>query len=266
MNKLKRLIQIYGKDKINSFTKYPSILTLHKLGEKGKLINELTTDVSGEIMYGTEKIDGTNTRIVCYGEEFLVGSRENILYYNSDLYFDPAQGIVEGMTNLDALDYIPVTDKLTVIYGEFYGGKVSSNSKWYGQDKVGFRVFDVAVYDDLSILDRSIPQISRWRETETENGIIYGQNFLSIEEMINFMNDFQLLPKFQLVPLITTNFGQLSDYSHQSVLNYLNTYISKTNVALSDKAMGNAEGIVLRTNDRSKIVKIRFEDYQRTLK
>lgn len=260
MNILKDLVLTYGKDKINSFTKYPSILTFHKLGDKGKLTNELTIDVKGELMYGTEKIDGTNTRIICYGDEYLIGSRENILYYNEDLYFDPAQGIVDGIKSLGFDKIIPVTTDFTVIYGEFYGGKVSSNSKWYGQDKVGFRVFDVAVYKDLSILDRSIPQISRWRETETENGIIYGQNFLTRDELINS------LPDFELVPLITTNFGQLNDYSHQSVLNYLNTYISKTNVALSDKAIGNAEGIVLRTNDRLKIVKIRFEDYQRTLK
>jgi hypothetical protein len=262
MSKLKDLISKYGKDKINTFTKYPSILTLHKLGDKGRLTPELTTDVSGETMYGTEKIDGTNTRIVCYGFDYLFGSRENILYYFEDLYFDPAQGIVDGLKSLEIEKIIPVTDDFTVIYGEFYGGKVRSNSKWYGQDKIGFRVFDVAVYseEDLLILDKTLPEISRWRETETETGIIYGQNFITRDEIIN------LIPEFELVPLITTNFGQLGDYSHQNILQYLKTYIPITTVALSETAIKKTEGLVLRTDDRSKIVKIRFEDYERTLR
>ena len=39
MDKLKQLIEKYGKNKINSLTKYPSILTLHELGGKGKLLS-----------------------------------------------------------------------------------------------------------------------------------------------------------------------------------------------------------------------------------
>ena len=258
MNDLKHLVLKYGKDKINTLTKYPSILTLHKLGEKGKLTNELTTNVCGVELYGTEKIDGTNVRIICYGSEYLIGSRENILYYSSDLYYDQSQGIVEGINSLNII--MPKTYKFTVIYGELYGGKVSSNSKWYGQDNLGFRVFDVAVYDDSSILDKSLPEISRWRETETENGIIYGQNFIPRKEIID------IIPDFELVPLVSTDFGELIDFSHQNVLHYLRTYIPKTNVALSDNATKKAEGLVLRTDDRSKIVKIRFEDYERTLR
>lgn len=38
-----------------------------------------------------------------------------------------------------------------------------------------------------------------------------------------------------------------------------------TQVALSDNALGRAEGVVLRTKDRSRIAKARFEDYARTL-
>ena len=80
------------------------------------------------------------------------------MHHSHDLYFDNAQGIVDGLRNLNIK--IPVTNKLTVVYGEFYGGKTSANSKWYGQDKNGFRVFDVAVYDDLSILEMSQQDIS----------------------------------------------------------------------------------------------------------
>ena len=61
---LKKLVLQYGKQKINSLTKYPSILTLHKLGEKGRLTQELTTDIQGEQLFATEKIDGTNAQLL----------------------------------------------------------------------------------------------------------------------------------------------------------------------------------------------------------
>lgn len=55
---IKELISKYGKEKINTLTKYPSILTLHRIGEKGRLTEELTTPIQGEVLYATEKIDG----------------------------------------------------------------------------------------------------------------------------------------------------------------------------------------------------------------
>lgn len=252
---IKDLVLKFGKAKINTLTKYPSILTLHKLGEKGRLQNELTTPVEDEVLYATEKIDGTNARIICFGDEHLVGSREFILHHSDDLYFDSTQGIVEGIRNLNIP--IPKTDLFTVIYGEFYGGKTSANSKWYGQDKNGFRVFDIAVYNDLSILELSQDEISRWRERETENGIIYGQNFLTrIEMQRQFSN-------LEFVPLVEFELG---DLSHKTILDNLNRFIPATKVALADNATKRAEGVVLRNEARTKIVKVRFEDYERTLR
>lgn len=252
---IKDLIRKYGKEKINTLTKYPSILTLHKLGEKGRLLNELTTNVVNEDMYATEKIDGTNARIICFDSEYLIGAREFILHHSDDLYFDNAQEIVNGIYRLGI--NIPKTDVLTVIYGEFYGGKTSANSKQYGRESNGFRVFDVAVYEDLSILDKDLAEISRWRETETSSGIVYGQNFMSRPEMVNEF------PDFEYVPLVDFN---LSDFSHKEILKNLNSSIPTTNVALTETALKKPEGLVLRNADRSKIVKIRFEDYERTLR
>ncbi|MBX7153445.1 MAG: RNA ligase family protein [Candidatus Kapaibacterium sp.] len=252
---IRDLISKFGKEKINTLTKYPSILTLHQLGEKGRLKNELTTPIQNEKMYATEKIDGTNARIICYGSEYLIGAREFILHHSHDLYFDTAQGIVDGLQELNII--VPQPEKFTVIYGEFYGGKTSANSKWYGQDKNGFRVFDVAVYNDLSILEMSQHDISKWRERETEDGIIYGQNFLTRTEIQN------QFPNFDLVPLIEFDLG---DMSHKVVLENLRKYIPYTNVALSESAIKRSEGVVLRNENRTKIVKVRFEDYERTLR
>lgn len=252
---LKDLISKFGKEKINTLTKYPSILTLHQLGEKGCLKNQLTTPIENEVMYATEKIDGTNARIVCFGNEYLIGARENILHHSDDLYFDNAQGIVEGLKALNI--QIPKTELLTVIYGEFYGGKTTANSKWYGQNKNGFRVFDIAVYDDLSTLELSPQEISRWRERETENGMIYGQNFLTRIEMQ------KQFPCFELVPLIEFEVG---DLLHRTILDNLKKFLPFTNVSLSENAIKKAEGVVLRNENRSKIVKVRFEDYERSLR
>ena len=116
---IKELIRQHGKDKINTLTKYPSILTLHKLGERGKLLNELTTPLEGEQLFATEKIDGTNVRIICLGDEYLVGSREFILHYCNDLFYYLTQGIVDGLKQLQVK--IPSTSCLTVIYGELFG-------------------------------------------------------------------------------------------------------------------------------------------------
>jgi hypothetical protein len=252
---IKNLISKFGKEKINTLTKYPSILTLHQLGERGRLKNELTTPILNEKMYATEKIDGTNARIICYGDEYLIGAREFILHHSHDLYFDNEQFIVECLKELNVK--IPQTEMFTVIYGEFYGGKTSANSKWYGQDKNGFRVFDIAVYNDLSALDLTQQEISKWRERETENGIVYGQNFLARSEMESQFSD------FELVPLVEFDLG---DMSHSVVLDNLQKFIPTTNVALSEKALNKSEGVVLRNDNRSKIVKVRFEDYERTLR
>lgn len=252
---LKGLVDLYGKDKLNTFTKYPSILTLHKLGPGEKLLNELTTLIQGEELFGTEKIDGTNVRLISLGSDLIVGSRDNLLFYSNDIFYDPIMNIVD---NLKALNIrVLGSECLTVVYGEMYGGKISSKSKHYGTDKIGFRVFDVVEYKDLSILVKSREQISRWREHETKQGIVYGQNFLTRNEIK------KRFPYFELVPEVKFELG---DMSHTTVLEKLKEYIPSTNVALSENALKKPEGVVLRNRDRTKIVKIRYEDYERTLR
>src|SRR5690606_35188996 len=126
------------------------------------------------------------------------------------------------LKNLNVI--FPQTDNFTVIYGEFYGGKTTANAKWYGQDKNGFRVFDIAVYNDLSMLEMSQQAISKWRERETETGIVYGQNFLTRSAMQN------QYPHFEYVPLLDFDLG---DLSHQVVLDNLKKFVPQTKVALS---------------------------------
>ena len=252
---LKKLIQDYGKDKINTLTKYPSILTLHKFGEKGRLTPSLTTNIEGEKMFATEKIDGTNVRVICWGDTFLIGSRKCILHYSEDFYWDESMGIVNQFYSMKIPPIAP--ENLTVIYGELFGGKITANSKNYGKDKHGFRVFDIAVIKDLSILEKTITEISTWRESTLDSSIDdtmrYGQGFVNLDELEKF--GYKLVPKIEF---------ELPSFEHEAVLESLNKYIPETKVALSDAAQLRPEGVILRNFDRTKIVKLRFEDYQRT--
>lgn len=254
---LKELILRHGKEKVNTLTKYPSVLTLHRFGQRGRLTDVLTTDITGEKMFASEKIDGTNVRIVCWQDEFLIGSRNFLLHYSKDLFWDEAGGIVRQIFDLK----IPVLqpDRMTVVYGELFGGKITGGSKNYGKEKHGFRVFDVAVFDDLSILDGSTDEISAWRESSldssVDNTLRYGQNFVNPDELQNFGYD--------LVPEVAFD---LPDFRHETVMAALQKYLPETNVALSDSAQKIPEGVILRNFDRTKIVKLRLEDYARTLR
>jgi len=250
---LKNLVKTYGKEKINSFTRYPSILTLHKM-DRGVLTDVITTDISGETLHASEKIDGTNVRLIFWGDEFLVGSRKQILHYSNDLFWDDAMDIVNQFYSLN----IPIIqpDKLTIVYGELYGGKVTANSKNYGKEQHGYRVFDVAVFDDLSILDKPIEQISKWRESTINSSVSeqlrYGQPFVDLDTLKQY--NYELVPRVEF---------HLDSLDHASVLNALKQFIPTTNVALTDTAKMGTEGVVLRNHDRSKIVKLRFEDYEK---
>lgn len=264
MNTLRELIERCGKDKINSLTKYPSILTYHKTDGQGGLLPEVTTDLNGETLYATEKIDGCNVRLVFYKGDFLIGSRDSILHFGKDLYYETDLGIVDTLKKID-IDLIgarvngDVRDVMFVIYGEFYGGKTTSVSKNYGRDALGFRVFDAMyVQYPWGILDKPIEQISTWREHETDQGIIYGQQFLNVDELASMC----IRTSLQRVPVVPFNFNGTS---HQEVLDDMKAVLPETLAALSPSALKRPEGIVLRTFDRKKIVKLRFEDYQKTL-
>lgn len=257
---LKELVLKYGIEKVNTLTKYPSILTLHKFGERGRFINDLTTNISpSDVLYASEKIDGTNVRIICIGNEYIIGSRNELLAYSGDLCFNPSQQIVENVAKL--IEIPSFFEHLTIIYGELFGGKVSKNSKQYGDiNEFGFRCFDIVTIENPEdLLNNDLEEISRFREHETEEGLEYGHKFMTIEVL-------QAQCHIANIPIVPSLKVDIADFSHQSVLDYLNKAIRKTNVALSERALMKPEGIILRNSDRSKIIKLRFEDYIRTLR
>jgi hypothetical protein len=54
--------------------------------------------------------------------------------------------------------------------------------------------------------------------------------------------------------------------SHETIYRNMKKFLPETLVALTDTALKQPEGLVIRNMNRTKIVKIRFEDYERTFK
>lgn len=244
---------------LNSATKYPSILTLHGMGERGVLTDTMLLpwhEGAGELIL-TEKVDGTNARIVLMPDgTWLIGSREELLAAKGDIVHNKALGIVDALgatADLLSLLFDGQYDdgRIRVIYGELYGGKIGKSAKQYTlEGQQGFRVFDVA-YIPEEVLDWDLENISAWRE-----GI--GQTYLD-ESSLQKVSDFtglELTPRLGRIPVhnLTT--------SHEGVQRLLEQLLPQTQVGLD--AHGKAEGIVLRTPDRRYIAKARFEDYERT--
>src|SRR5277367_1371277 len=166
--------------KLNSMTKYPSILTYHALGDKGVLQEAVQIPFEGRII-GTEKVDGTNCRLIfCPDQSVLVGSREDLLWERRDLIGNPAMGIVDAVRQVVRTQFPKLCNEnsIKVYYLEVYGKSIGAAARNYTKEgKVGFRLFDVVSienYDDLFALPAE--RIAHWRD----NG---GQEFVHADQL-----------------------------------------------------------------------------------
>lgn len=249
--------------KINSATKYPSILTYHALGEKGCLREEVLVpfDDNDEISI-SEKIDGTNARIILFPKGmYLIGSREEILHGQGDWIYNTTLDIVDAIRNIadnarrmfwDELD-----QSVYILFGEVYGGKTTSNSKNYtNSGKLGFRLFDVVTMNAKEfedILDMPIEKIAAWRD----NG---GQHFVDQASIL------QMATKIGCNVVQTVETVKPPERIKETY-DWLKLILpGQTLVSLDAGHAGKPEGVVIRTFNRSKIAKIRFEDYERTIR
>jgi len=138
-----------------------------------------------------------------------------------------------------------------VVFGEVYGKGIGAAGKNYTKsDLVGFRIFDVAAVP-LDILNEPVEKIAHWRE----NG---GQQYAEEKMIDKYCSHVNLLrvPSLPSSPLLT---GIMETYL------WLQDTCPNTRLSL-DGHKGHPEGVVVRSKDRKQIVKIRFEDYERTLK
>ncbi|MFD8234047.1 RNA ligase family protein [Streptomyces sp. NPDC059696] len=241
---------------LNTATKYPSIPTYHPLNPKnGGLLDETTT-FTGDVIL-TEKVDGTNGRIVLFPDgDFFIGSREELLHARGDRVHNPALGIVEALEPLAArLQPRDEHRQILVFFLEVYGHKIGGAAKQYtGNGNVDYRLFDIAcILPDVLDWDRA--QISTWRD----NG---GQRFCNEATLQRAAT----AEGIEVTPRLATLDADALPAGIQETHDWLTAYLPATRVALDDTAGGQAEGIVLRTVDRSVIAKARFQDYARTLK
>lgn len=262
------LYNIDGLRKLNSITKYPSILTYHNLGPKGSLVDSLVdgTGFDNRPVYITEKIDGTNSRVIFSTdskgsvEDYIIGSREDFLFAKNDRIVNPALGIVKNMKPI--ADTICLLNEGTLkpnsiycLYGETYGGKINGAKQYTSYGNSSIRIFDLWILEHNQVeelLNMEVEQISSWREHS-------GQPFVDVNTLQDFCDKFLL----NTVPYIKTVNGNDIPERLQDVWNWMQVF-SKSTACIDNGGLGNSEGIVIRYADRSLIRKIRFEDYLKT--
>ncbi|GMK37075.1 hypothetical protein PCCS19_01280 [Paenibacillus sp. CCS19] len=254
--------------KINSITKYPSILTYHKLGERGKLIEDVVEErgllTDADTIYIYEKVDGENSRMIFFRNDlneidYLIGSREELLYAKGDRVGNPYGNIAEFLKPIAdkyVEDHFPQGDwALTVVYQESYGGKTKS-AKNYTDSKIqSYRVFDVfsLTENELEKL-LALPEekIASWREHGN-------QPFYNEHEKAKFIQANDL----RCAPLLAEIDGASFPMTIEDTFKYLKNF-EQTKVGIDTN--GRSEGIIVRSSDRKQIRKIRFEDYERTFR
>lgn len=244
--------------KLNSMTKYPSILTYHTLGDKGMLQETVQIPFEGRII-GTEKVDGTNTRLIfCPDQSVIVGSREDLLWERRDLIGNPAMGIVEAVkeTVHRLMETLCRPGRIAVYFVEVFGRSIGAGAKNYTRTgKVSFRLFDVVFIENFDeMFDWPADRIAHWRE----NG---GQRYVDTNEIVKLAAE----AGFQTVPALFDTATALLPTDLEETYRFLLSFPS-SQCKLDEEANGVPEGIVVRSPDRSRIAKLRREDYERTLK
>lgn len=276
---LNRLMNNHGLQKVNSATKYPSILTYHNLGERGTLVDSLVEDksfVDIDEVFITEKVDGTNSRIVFttndkgYIEDYFIGSREDILFACEDRIINPILGIVntikpiadtlkENSTNDNRKEtFIP--NSIYAFYGETFGGNINGFKQYTSHKTFGYRMFDMwhmSIKEFESFISIHEPaEIASWRE----HG---GQPFVSVNEI----QEFTVAELFTTVPYVSIINGTEIPTTLKETYEWLLDF-EESRVILDKDYMGKgrSEGVVVRNASRSLIRKIRFEDYEKTMR
>ncbi|MFF4417047.1 RNA ligase family protein [Streptosporangium sp. NPDC001559] len=241
--------------KLNSMTKYPSIPTHHALDSKNGGLLEEPTQYEGPVI-GTEKVDGTNGRIVLLPDgNWLIGSREDLLTARGDIVHNPALGIVDalrGVAEKAATLGSGGFGEVLVLYLEVYGSKQLPAWKHYGEGQAAVRMFDVMTAP-VDMLDWPVERIASWRQN---GGQIFGSE--------KVLADLAAQAGVDLTPRLFEIDGSDLPGDVEGMRAFLEQY-KTTQVATSGEP-GLNEGVVLRSPDRSVITKARFQDYDRTLK
>ncbi|MFI6813229.1 RNA ligase family protein [Nonomuraea sp. NPDC050328] len=243
---------------LDSATKYPSIPTYHPIEMsargKGRLLEDNPISFTGTA-YAYEKVDGSNARIVVLPENsgWLIGSRDEILTAQGDLVVNPSLRIVEALAEIAGRIENRQSGCILTAYLEVYGDRRTPAWASYGDGKeVATRLFDVS-YVPVDVLDRPVEDIASWRD----HG---GQDWLEDDAVTKYADRHALAR----VPLLFEIPGSELPRTIDDAYELLQPY--KTTRARISGPPGQAEGIVLTSRDRRTRAKLRFKDYERTLR
>lgn len=250
---------------LNSFTKYPSIPTYHCMMNKGRLKEEITEGLqfTGDVRIH-EKIDGENLRVIVLtdGEDvdYFIGSREDIKYARGDRLIPPHAAFARPtaekiVTYLKETLLFSFNKSIQCFYFEIYGGKLPAARMYTNNKSIGLRLFDHMYVDHnamVRLMNGPLDKISSWRE----HG---GQAYANSGVLKSLADSYSL----SLVPYVGNVDASNLPVTIEETYEFLKKFYKSQ--ACIDTGLGDSEGIVIRTHDRSAIAKIRFEDYEKAL-
>jgi hypothetical protein len=233
------------------------------------MLSEPVVDFGDQVVQISEKIDGTNARIIVlppttgHWGNWVIGSRENLLTCSRDWFLNPELGIVNELA--DVANELTVaskaSDPVRVYFFEVYGGTVNG-WKNYTRDKTAFghRLFDVIEFSNelfRSMMVSSREDIASWRNRG-------GQPFVSWDKFLEISQETNLVR----APSVERRFpAEDMPTSLRDALDWMTELLPDGSEAtLGPDAVGCAEGIVLKSHDRKVTAKMRFQDYENTLR
>ncbi|MBI4449793.1 hypothetical protein HY634_01930 [Candidatus Uhrbacteria bacterium] len=284
-------------DQLDSATKYPSIDTLHVLDERQRATDALTeigarfADVDPRDHAHTEKVDGMGVRILllrsvhpphalrdiltpltCVAnvrqEDWIIGARDHLVAARGDRIPNPLEGVAER--------FGPIAERLLerwlidsgtgpdialiAVYLEFYGGKIGRRAQHYAADgSRGCRAFDIRMMtadDCAAVVRMTVEEIASRRE----HGTLPGRWLFDDERRA-------WCARFDIPHVPTLTVSRPIPTSPTDTLAWLHDVVGdRTRVAIGEHAPGRPEGVVVRTPDRSRIVKVAFDPYERALR
>jgi hypothetical protein len=254
--------------RLNSATKYPSIPTYHIIDPKNGMLSEPVIDFGDQPVQISEKIDGTNARIVILPDQWTwaIGSRENLLSCAENWIHNPELGIVAELagtaTELYDYHYRQGIEEVRVYFFEVYGGRIGQNFMHYSTDKTvfGHRLFDVIEFSDelfKETMSHSREDVAGWRERGNQPFVGWDR-FLEISQEANLVRA-PIIERRQAGEDIPTSLQDALDWMREFLLD-------GSGAKLDPSALGQPEGIVLKSHDRKVTAKLRIQDYESTLR
>ncbi len=253
--------------KLNCMTKYPSIETYHKLGDRGRLTEQRNHEWPDEAVYVTEKVDGCNARMIFLpgrNMPWLIGSREELVAASSDVVWNSTLNIASTLLGPNAPKPWMLPPSLLedgyifVAYFEVYGHKATPHWKEYASEEdlpfgALFRLLDATFFQHgwLNNFD-SLEEVARVRDND-------GAVFIVEDRLDGYAKAMGV----ERVPNLAEINGADLPKTTVGMDELMSSLGRETKAGLNDK--GRSEGIVLRTANRSIIAKARRESYDKTL-